>query len=120
MALLLSFEMNLPGAEWAVVDVDKLRDYCLNPSHPRGRHKARVFASVLRIMQSDADWLRVRLLDAALQEDVTEGEADEYGRRYVLDFKCVKGDRSATVRSGWIVRQAENVPRLATCYVLSK
>lgn len=78
--LLLSFEMKLPGAELAVVDIDKLRNYCLNPAHPRGHHKARVFASALRILQSDAEWLRVRLLDAALVGDVNEAEADEYGR----------------------------------------
>jgi len=39
---LLSVEMKLPGGERANVDVAKLRDYCLNPTHPRGRHKARV------------------------------------------------------------------------------
>jgi hypothetical protein len=32
-----------PHAESAVLDIRKLEDYCLNPSHPRGRHKARVF-----------------------------------------------------------------------------
>src|SRR6476469_6544631 len=104
--------MNLPGAEQAVVDIDKLRDYCLNPLHPRGRHKARVFASALRILQSDADWLRARLLDAALQGEVREREADEYGRRYILDFECVKDNRGAIIRSGWIVLRGESFPRL--------
>ncbi len=31
--------MKLPNAERAVVDLAKLRHYCLNPTHPRGRHK---------------------------------------------------------------------------------
>jgi len=35
-----------PHAESAVLDIRKLEDYCLNPSHPRGRHKAR-FAKCL-------------------------------------------------------------------------
>jgi hypothetical protein len=87
--------MNLPAAERAIVDIDKLRDYCLSPLHPRGRHKARVFASALRILQSDADWLRARLLDAAPRNEVTDSETDECGRRYILDFECVKGSRSA-------------------------
>ena len=30
-----------------IVDLAKLRDYCLNEEHPRGRHKARVFRSRL-------------------------------------------------------------------------
>ncbi len=39
--------MKLPNSDRAVVDIAKLRDYCLNPAHPRGRHKARVFAAAL-------------------------------------------------------------------------
>jgi hypothetical protein len=76
--------MNLPGAERAVVDVEKVRDYCLNPAHPRGRHKARMFASALRLFQEDAEWLKAKLLNAALRGDATEAEEDEYGRRYVV------------------------------------
>jgi hypothetical protein len=38
--------MKLPNGEHAVVDSAKLREYCLNPHHARGRHKARVFASI--------------------------------------------------------------------------
>ena len=87
--------------------------------HPRGRHNARVFASALRIVQADAEFLRARLLDAVLQYDASAREADEYGHRYILDFECVNGDRRATIRSGWIVRRGEGFPKLTTCYVLS-
>ncbi len=112
--------MHLPGAERAVVDIGKLRDYCLSSMHPRGRHKARIFASALGIAQVDAEFLRARLLDAALECDATVGEADEYGQRYILDFECIKGDQTATIRSGWMVRRGESFPRLTTCYVLSE
>jgi hypothetical protein len=37
----------LPNGHRAFVDVAKLRDYYLNPSHEDGKHKARVFASAL-------------------------------------------------------------------------
>ena len=60
--LLRSGEMKLPGVERAVADIAKLRDYCLNPSHPRGRHKARMFAAVLGLEQADAEFLREELL----------------------------------------------------------
>jgi hypothetical protein len=112
--------MNLPGAERAVVDAKKLREYCLNPTHPRGRHKARVFASALGFVRADAEFLRAQLLTAVLQRDATAAESDEYGQRYILDFECVKGDLRAIVRSGWIVRRGENFPRLTTCYVVSE
>jgi len=54
-----------PHAESAVLDIRKLEDYCLNASHPRGRHKARVFRQVLDVDRSDAPWLRDILLQAA-------------------------------------------------------
>jgi hypothetical protein len=39
--------MKLPNGERAVVDIRKLRDYCLSAKHRRGRHKARVFEAAL-------------------------------------------------------------------------
>jgi hypothetical protein len=47
------------GAQ-AILELRKLEDYCLNPGHPRGRHKARVFRDALGIGRSDASWLRER------------------------------------------------------------
>ena len=110
--------MKLPGGEKAIVDVKKLRDYCLSPVHPRGRHKARVFASVLGLTLLDADFLREELLRAAREADATVGDRDEYGERYTIDFELVRGDRRAAVRSMWIVRHTESIPRLTSCYVL--
>jgi hypothetical protein len=39
--------MMLPDGANAIVEISKLRDYRLDPHHPRGRHKARVFLSAL-------------------------------------------------------------------------
>jgi len=44
----------LPNAERAVADIEKLRDYALNPEHDEGQHKARVFLSALGFTQDDA------------------------------------------------------------------
>ena len=98
--------------------ISKLRDYCLDPRHPRGRHKARVFLLGLGLKQSDADFLRAALLDAAVEEDAVPGEADEYGARYIVDFPMTHGDREAMVRSAWIILQGELAPRLTSCFVL--
>lgn len=111
--------MKIPNAERAIVDILKLRRYCLNPGHLRGRHKARVFAAALGITAHEADMLRAALLDAALSSDgAVPGEKDRFGQRYVIDFEIVGVDRRATVRSCWIVRSGEDFPRLMTCYVL--
>jgi hypothetical protein len=48
----------LPNAEHAFVDIRKLTDYLLDPTHHRGRHKARVFRAAFGIGQGDAEWLR--------------------------------------------------------------
>ena len=110
--------MSLPNAEEAVVDIGKLRDYCLNPEHPRGRHKARVFSAALGLADKDAEELRLALLSAARSEAAVRGAEDEYGERYVLDFEMSTVVGTATVRSGWIVRRGEGFPRLTSCYVL--
>ena len=110
--------MNLPGGDRAIVDVVKLRDYCLNPAHPRGRHKARVFASVLGLTAVDAEFLREALFRAAREGAAAPGEGDAYGERYVVDFKLIRGDRQARIRSTWIIRRNELVPRLTSCFIL--
>jgi hypothetical protein len=33
----------LPYGDRAILDIRKIEGYCLDPAHPRGRHKARVF-----------------------------------------------------------------------------
>ncbi|MBN9388631.1 MAG: hypothetical protein J0I20_11305 [Chloroflexi bacterium] len=110
--------MKLPEGHQAYVDLAKLSDYCLNPEHPRGQHKARVFASVLGFTATHATNLQDQLLQAARQAEVTLGENDIYGQRYVVDFVAVGPGGSGIIRSSWIIRTGENFPRLVTCYVL--
>ena len=110
--------MKLPGGDNAVVDIAKLRNYCLDPQHPRGRHKARVFAATLGLAQTDAEFLREALLRAAREADALVGESDEYGDRFTVDLDLNRGNRRAVVRSAWIVLRDETAPRLTSCFVL--
>lgn len=110
--------MKLPNAERAVVDLAKLRHYCLNSTHPRGRYKARVFVARLGIDAEHAEELRQALLDAAhTRQDAVPGEEDGFGRRFVLDFDMSGPRGTARIRSGWIIRTGEDFPRLTSCYV---
>ena len=109
--------MKLPNGECAIVDIRKLQEYCLNPQHPRGRNKARVFASV-GIRETDAEELVTNLLAAASDAEARPGGASPYGQRYVVDFDLVRHDRTIRIRSSWIVRIGEDLPRLTSCYVL--
>jgi hypothetical protein len=110
--------MKLPNCERAVVDIAKLRDYCLSIEHLRGRHKARVFAAALGLSAQDAEELRDALLAAAQTNDALPTEQDAYGQRYVLDFRMRGPSGQAIVRSSWIIRSDEDFPRLTSCYVL--
>ena len=109
--------MRLPNADEAIVEIAKLRDYCLSPTHPRGRHKARMFAAALGLTADDAEVLRAALLQAVLTVDATVAEQDAFGQRYVIDFRMQGPRGEAMVRSAWIVRTGEQNPRLTSCYV---
>lgn len=110
--------MKLPNAERAFVDIAKLRDYSLNAEHEEGKHKARVFAAALGLGIEDAEWLREKLVTVAKSEDCRLGRKTEYGQRYLIDFGLSHEGKSARLRSVWIVRTGEDLPRLATCYVV--
>ncbi|MBC6424330.1 MAG: hypothetical protein GDA43_24890 [Hormoscilla sp. SP5CHS1] len=110
--------MKLPNFQRAVVDIEKLRDYCLNPNHGRGQHKARFFAAILGLTAENAEELREELLAAARTGDATPTERDEYGQRYRLDLEMSRQAGQAKVRSSSIIRPGEDFPRLTSCYVL--
>jgi hypothetical protein len=50
--------MKLPNGSKAVIPEGKLEDYCLNPFHPDGKHKAKVFEKALGITQEDSGELK--------------------------------------------------------------
>jgi hypothetical protein len=111
--------MKLPNGDNAVVDMVKLRDYCLSLQHPEGRHKARVFLSALGISSGDAEKLReILLLVAVVNDEVKMTDVDKYGCRYSIDVPVSWGSREAVIRSAWIIKTGEDFPRLASCYVL--
>lgn len=108
--------MKMPGGDVAIVDRQKLTGYCLNPDHPRGKHKARVFAA-LGFTAENVDELRAALLNAAANVDALAALSDQFGARYVIEFE-IRGPRSSgVVRSTWIVRRGETSPRLTSCFV---
>jgi hypothetical protein len=111
--------MKLPNGSHAVVDIEKLRDYCLSSQHPEGRHKSRVFLSALGITASDAEGLRSLMLsEAKNSNDAVMTSADKYGCRYSIDSTLSWASRTAQVRGAWIIKSGEDFPRLTSCYVL--
>lgn len=111
-------DARLPNGDRAELDLRKLTDYCLNPDHPRGRHKARVFRDALRVEQTDAAELRNILLQAARDEAAVRSARDGWGDRWQVDVAITRQNRRAVVRTIWIVRNGDEVPRFLTCWVL--
>ena len=112
--------MRLPNAENAVLDIAKLRDYCLNPNHPEGKHKARVFLAKLGIRQNNAEDLRNAILEGVLLAEAIEQAPSAFGRRFVVDLAVSRSEgvilATAIVRTAWIIREGEDFPRLTTCF----
>ena len=108
----------LPNGDRAILDLRKLADYCLNPAHPRGRHKARVFRESLGMGQADADGLRALLLHAAAHKAAIPLPGDAWGDRWQIDVAISRQGRRAMVRTIWIFRSGEQIPRFVTCWVL--
>lgn len=108
--------MRLPSLESALIDPEKLRDYLLSPSHDRGRFKAAVFASM---GYSREHWWRfeadIRKLIAA--SDAEQVPSGAHGQKYVV-AGTLEGPagRPRRIRTVWIVRLGERVPRLLTAY----
>lgn len=67
--------MILPNAKKAFIDLRKLHDYSLSFESPKGRHKARVFASALGIINDDAEKLRDILLEIIKENEAELGNS---------------------------------------------
>jgi len=108
--------MELPNAERAIVDEEKIRDYLLAPLHPVGRYKAQFFA---RLGYRDVDWERLRgdLLTMAMVAEVHALVPTAHGVKYVARgiMRSANGQSTELV-SVWIVRSGGSRPRLITAY----
>ena len=108
----------LPNIDGAIIDIRKIEDYCLNPGHPRGRHKARLFRELLGATRGDNAWLRNVLLNAVRRSEAVELAADSFGSRWRVDVPISRQGHNVVVRTIWIVRAGETSPRFVTCWVL--
>ena len=95
----------------------KLAGYALDPAHPRGRHKARVFSSALGIEQKDWRYLRDQLAEGIVEAPVDGMRLAPFGVLYEA-VVLVDGLNGATVPVAtiWII-QGEQPPRLVSTWV---
>ena len=110
--------MKLPNGDQAIIDPRKVTDYCLSSEHEDGQHKAHLFQVILGLTIADADLLLDALRRAAAEGEAVLGKRDNYGQRYVIDFEFTGPAGTATIRSAWMIRPNETVPRQVTCFIL--
>ncbi|MFQ5640917.1 MAG: DUF6883 domain-containing protein [bacterium] len=58
----------------------KLEDYCLNPFHPDGKNKAKVFGKALGITQENSVKLKKLVLQSAESGEVTKEQENNFGK----------------------------------------
>lgn len=108
----------LPNADRAVIDPAKFASYALNPDHPTGRHKARVFRAALGYDQSNFQDLMDRIRLAMSQEEAVLLRSDQHGRHYRVDVAVEGPNGAARIRTIWLQDPDTDVPRLTTAFVL--
>jgi hypothetical protein len=113
--------MKLPNAQSAAVPERKVTQYLLNPAHPAGGSKARVF---LRFGFTVAEWQQMAeaMLRHARENEVAAMEQTAHGTRYVVDGPLTAPNGSRlNIRSAWYIHlHGDGGPRFVTAHPLPK
>lgn len=110
--------MNLiPNHRIAEIDPRKLLDYALNPDHEIGKNKARRFKAALGFDRQNADLLMQAILQGVGKIDAAYVGTTRYGRVFTIDMPLTGPGGRAIVRTTWIIKNGEDVPRLSSLYV---
>ena len=109
----------LPHFRNAVVPIEKVRDYALDPEHPIGKHKATVFEAALGFRHEHSDVV-ARVIKASLSRaPAVRGAQDQHGEKWVTYHEMIGANgRTAVVTVAWIFRaQRPTEPVLISCYI---
>ena len=107
--------MRIPGAERAIIDAAKIRDYLLSSEHRVGSAKARFFTALGFDHQN---WTVLQdELHRFAQHEAQLGGATRFGQKYVV-LGTIQGPsgRVAHIVVVWIILKGEDFPRFVTAY----
>lgn len=118
-----------PGVEWfllGTIDRRKFDEYLLSPSHPTGKHKARLWGAVFGVREGGGELLASLIMEQLPQaEEVRERppkpDAENPGRltrRFTLDIPRFRGPNGnvARLRTNWALSPEREVPHLASAF----
>lgn len=109
--------MKLPNGDSVIIPREKLIGYCLNPEHPKGKHKARVFQSVLGITRENVGNLYDLVQQAAIAGEVVQERLTPFGQEFKVDW-TVPGSDQVQLRTIWIFSES-NIPQLVSAFIKS-
>lgn len=112
--------MNLPNGQRAVIPYGKLEQYCLNFSHPDGKHKAKVFKTALGITQDSSYKLKELILESAVKGFVKQHTETIYGNLFRVEHAVSGVTRNEVLCTLWIIRPGESLPYLTSCYIKTR
>ncbi len=108
--------MKLPNGDRVLIPQEKLVDYCLNPNHSHGKHKAIIFKAVLSFTADNADQLRQMIQQAAIEGEVIQQNLTEKGETFKVDWE-IPETQGRKLRTTWEIAYNSNVPRLITAFI---
>lgn len=108
--------VKLPNGSRAVIPMEKLSGYCLNPEHPSGKHKARVFASALGITAENAEDLQELVERAAVKGEVVQQTSTKFGQLWKVDWSIPSYDQ-IILRTLWETTSFSPDPRLISAFI---
>lgn len=105
----------LPNYEKAVIPRSKLEDYALNPAHTDGRHKARLFKSILGFERTDWQKLEKIILDELPYYEAVFSREDKWGKFYSVSLPITGlNGNIALVQTIWKVEAGKDYPGFVT------
>lgn len=108
----------LPNYQNAVIPQNKLVRYSLDPTHPRGKHKAIVFKRTLGFEQANWELLRDAILAELPYREAQPTKEDEHGERYrvIMPLTGPNGSTREVVVT-WIIKIGTDYPSLDSTWV---
>ncbi|HEV7857361.1 MAG TPA: hypothetical protein VGO91_01810 [Pyrinomonadaceae bacterium] len=105
----------LPNYQKAVIPRGKLEGYALNPAHSAGRHKARLFKSILGFEKSDWQKLEKIILDELPYYEAVPAREDQWGKFYSVSMPIVGlNGNTAIVQTIWKIVTGTDYPSFVT------
>ena len=93
-------------------------DYALNPGHPIGKEKAKVFKEALGYTRENYKDLKAAILENYNEDELVFKGESQYGKRYeqIMDITGVNG-KTAKVLTAWIKETDASEARLTSVYI---